>query len=78
MQRKKSTFACLVGSTRSNLSAAQVSDPLLPALCCLHDRYLEGDLAVHMLTQCTYLLVEKASIAPDVTLRFTACTQVCR
>ena len=29
-----------------------------------------------MLIQCTPLLVEKAGVAPDVTLRFTACKQV--
>ena len=29
-----------------------------------------------MLIQCTALLVEKAGVAPDVTLRFTTCKQV--
>ena len=31
---------------------------------------------VHTLIQCTPLLVEKAGVAPDVTLGFTMCKQV--
>ena len=41
---------------RLNLTAAQVSNPLLSALCCLHEGCLEGEPAV----QCIPLLVEKA------------------
>ena len=33
--------------------------------------------AVYTPIQCTPLLVEKADVAPDVTLWFTACKQVC-
>ena len=36
----------------------------------------EGGPAVYTLIQCTPLLVEKAGVAPDVTLRFTAHKQV--
>ena len=35
-----------------------------------HDRRVEGEPAVHMLIQCTPLLVEKAGVAPDMTIRF--------
>ena len=55
------------------LDAAQVSNPLLPAHRCMHERCLEGEPAVYMFTP---LLVEKAGVAPDMTLRFTACKQV--
>ena len=48
-----SMFACQAGSTRSNLTAAQVSNPPLPALCCLHEKCLEGEPAVYTLIQCT-------------------------
>ena len=41
---------------------------LLPALHCLHEGCLKGEPAIHMLLQCTPLLVEKAGVAPDVTL----------
>ena len=37
---------------------------------------MEGGPAVYTLIQCTPLLVEKAGVAPDVTLRFTAHKQV--
>ena len=36
----------------------------------------ESGPAVYTLIQCTALLVEKAGVAPDVTLRFTAHKQV--
>ena len=52
---------------------AQVSNPLLPALRCLHEGCPEGKFVVYILMQCTPLLVEKA---PDVTPRFTARKQV--
>ena len=42
----------------------------------LHEGYLEGGPAVYMLIQCTPLLVEKAGVAPDMTLRFTTHKQV--
>ena len=42
---------------------------LLPALHCLHEGCLEGMPTVYTLVQCTPLLVEKAGVAPDVTLR---------
>ena len=48
----------------------------MPALHCLHVGYPEGRPAVYTLIQCTLLLVEKAGVAPDVTLRFTAHKQV--
>ena len=32
--------------------------------------------AVYTLIQCTTLLVEKAGVVPDMTLRLTACKQV--
>ena len=51
------------GSTRLNVTAAQVSNPLWSALCCLHEGCPEGKLAVHMLKQCAPLLVEKAGAA---------------
>ena len=35
----------------------------------------EGRPAVYTLVQCTPLLVEKAGVAPDMTLRFTTCKQ---
>ena len=41
------TFACRAGSTRSNLTAAQISNPVQPALCCLHEGCLEGESAVY-------------------------------
>ena len=63
-------------STRSNLTAAQVTKPLSSSLHYLHDGCPEGDSAVHMLIQCTPILVEKTDVAPDVTLRFTVCKQV--
>ena len=34
-------------------------------------RYVGYRYVVHMLTQCTSLLVEKADVAPDVKLLFT-------
>ena len=37
---------------------------------------MKGGPAVYMREQCTPLLVEKAGVAPDVTLRFIACKQV--
>ena len=37
---------------------------------------MEGEPAVYMFIQCTPQLVEKAYVAPDVTLRFTVCKQV--
>ena len=49
-------------------AAAQVSNPLLPALRCLREGCPEGEFAVYMLIQCTPLLVEKAGVAPDMTL----------
>ena len=33
---------------------------------------------IYTLIQCTPLLVEKAGVAPDVTLGFITCKQVCR
>ena len=33
-------------------------------------------ITLYVFVQCTPLLVEKAGVAPDVTLRFTACKQV--
>ena len=63
-----STFACWVGKH----TAAQVSNPPLLALHCLHEGCPEDKCAVYMLMQCTPLLVEKADVAPNVTLRFTA------
>ena len=48
-----STFAW---DTRSNLTAAQVSNPPLPALCCLHEGCPEGEPAVYRLEQCTPIL----------------------
>ena len=37
----------------------------------LHERGPEGKPAADTLIQCTPLLVEKAVVSPDVTLRFT-------
>ena len=68
--------ACPAEGPISNLAAAQVSNPPLPALCFLHEGCLEGKCAVFTLIQCTPLLVEKAGVAPDMTLRFTTCKQV--
>ena len=62
-----STFACLAGDSRSNLTVPQFSDSPLPALCCLHEGCLKGEPAVYMLIQCTPLLVEKAGVVPDMT-----------
>ena len=73
-----STFACRAGSMRSNLTATQVSNLPLSTLCCLHEGCLKVEPAVYMLMQCTPLLVEKAGVAPDLTLRFTRYKQVCR
>ena len=70
--RVDSTFTCWSSSTRSNLTAAKSWRPLLPALCCLYEGCPEGGSAVYTSIQCTPLLVEKAGVAPDVTLRFTA------
>ena len=42
---------------------------LAPTAACPQEGCLEGGPAVNMLTQCTPLLVEKAGVAPDVTLR---------
>ena len=42
----------------------------------LHEGCPEGNPAVYTLIQCTPLLVEKAGVAPDVTLRLTAPKQV--
>ena len=47
----------------------------LPSAACMRAVWKVG-LAVHILIQCTPLLVEKAGVALDVTLRFTACKQV--
>ena len=60
----------------SSLPFTAAKSPLLPALCCLHEGCPEGRAAVHMFTQCRPLLVEKAGVAPDMTLRLTACKQV--
>ena len=48
-----SMLACRVGGQRLNLTAAQVSNPPLPALYCLHEGCLEGEPTVYMLTPCT-------------------------
>ena len=53
------------GNLRLNLIAAQVSNPSLPALCCLHEGCPESEPAVHTLIQCTPLLGKKAGVAPD-------------
>ena len=45
------------------------SGPILSEGC------LEGGPAVYMPIQCTPLLVKKAGVPPDVTLRFTTCKQ---
>ena len=65
-----------MGSPVPNLIAAQVNNPLLPALHCLHEGCLEGEPDIDMLIQCTPLLVEKAGVVPDVTIRFTLHNQV--
>ena len=59
-----------------NLTAAQVINPSLPALCCLHEGCLKGKSAVYTLIKCTLLMVEKADVVPDVTLRLTMHKQV--
>ena len=69
--RVDSTFVCQAGSTRSNITVAQVNNPPQP-LYCLHEGYLESEPAVYMLIQRTPLWLEKASAVPDRTLRFTA------
>ena len=61
--------------------AAQDRISLLPKLaptiiCPLLLACPEGGPTVYTLIQCTPLLVEKAGVAPDVTLRFTACKEV--
>ena len=58
------------------INSVEVKRPLLPALRCLHEGCPEGGPAVYTLIKCTSLLVEKAGIAPDVTLRFTTQKQV--
>ena len=55
------------------LQWSKVSNPPQLALHYMLEGCLEGQPAVHILIQCTPLLVEKASKAPDVTLRFTLC-----
>ena len=54
---------------------AWVRVPLLLSLLSSREGYPGGAPAVHMFIQCTSLLVEKAGVAPDVTLRMTACKQ---
>ena len=39
----------------------------LPSAACMRDVWKVGP-AVYMIIQCTHLLVEKAGVAPDVTL----------
>ena len=77
--RVDSTFASWAGSPRSlvwiSLLPKLVSIIACP-LYCLHRGCPEGRPAVYTLIQCTPLLVEKAAVAPDVTLRLTACKQV--
>ena len=59
-------FTCRVGRARLNLTVAQVSNPLLPALSCLHEVYLEGEPAVYTYTVYTPI-GEKVGVAPDQT-----------
>ena len=54
---------------RSNVTAAQISvHHSLPPAVCMRDSP-EGGPAMYTLTQFTPLSVEKAGVAPDVTLR---------
>ena len=51
--------------------AAQFSNQLLLVLQCLHEGCLEDECGVITFTQGTPLLVEKAGVTTDMTLRFT-------
>ena len=48
-----SMLAYGVDGTSSNLTTAQASNPLPPALCCWYEGWPEGQPAVYMLIQCT-------------------------
>ena len=74
-----STFACQVGSTRLNLTAAQVSNPPWPTRYWLHEGCLEGKPSVYTSYSVhPYWWKRQVTwgIAPDMTLRFTVCKQV--
>ena len=73
-----STFACQAASLRS-LDQILLLPKLgytIAALYCLHEGCLEGRPAGYTLIQCTALSVEKAGVAPDITLRFTTRKQI--
>ena len=62
--------------SKENFIESHCCPKLVSTVACLHEGCLEGRPAVYTLIQCTPLLVEKADVSPDMTLRFTTCNQV--